>query len=117
MPYRGLWGLIPKTKRWESKRYTRWVSTLPCINCGAEDGTVVAHHLKGRHAPLSGGAGYKASDWLTMPLCYKCHEKAHHGFSDVLDWQAVFILQTLDAAFRRGIIVHTMGKIGEDLDD
>tara|TARA_R100001530_G_scaffold6033_3_gene7243 strand:- start:17 stop:391 length:375 start_codon:yes stop_codon:yes gene_type:complete len=108
---------LEKNKRWESKRYTRWVGTLPCANCGIEDGTVVPHHLKGRYSPLSGGAGYKASDWLTMPLCYSCHAKAHSGDVDVLDWQPMFILKTLDSAFRGGIIVHTMQKIGEDLDD
>jgi|TARA_R110000824_G_scaffold381515_1_gene574293 NADP-dependent 3-hydroxy acid dehydrogenase YdfG len=96
--------MLKKDKRWESKKYTNWVATLNCVNCNAQDGTVVAHHLKGRLSPLSGGAGYKASDWLTMPLCYGCHTKAHSGDIDVLDWQPMFILKTLDTAFKEGII-------------
>jgi len=87
-----------------NKLYLKWVSTLPCIECKAEDGTVVAHHLKGRYAPLSGGMGYKASDWLTMPLCFKCHAKIHSGDGDLMDWQGFFILKTLDKAFKAGII-------------
>ena len=109
--------MIEKNKRWESKRYTRWVSTLPCANCSVDDDTVVAHHLKGRYARLSGGGGYKASDWLTMPLCHTCHDKVHNGDIDVLDWQPMFILKTLDSAFRSGIIVHSIPKIGEHLND
>ena len=101
--------MIGKTKRWENKQYLRWVSSLPCANCTIEDDTIVAHHLKGRYAPLSGGAGYKASDWLTMPLCYTCH---------TLDWQPMFILNTLDKAFRDGIMVYRKHVLfGEDLND
>jgi len=96
---------LDKHKRWSSKKYTNWVATLPCSNCGLEDGTIVAHHLKGRYAPYSGGAGIKASDWLTMPLCYKCHTKVHNGDKDILDFQLFpLILSTLDKAFREGIL-------------
>ena len=95
---------IPKNKRVESKAYLEWVATLPCIECGAADGTVVAHHLKGRIAPLSGGTGYKASDWLTMPLCHECHDAMHRGDYELMDWQGIFILKTLDKAFNEGII-------------
>ena len=96
---------LSKKKRWSSKKYTNWVATLPCSNCGLEDGTIVAHHLKGRYAPYSGGAGIKASDWLTMPLCYGCHTKVHNGDRGVLDFQVYpLILSTLDKAFREGIL-------------
>ena len=40
---------LAKDVRWRSKKYTDWVATLPCTNCGADDGTVVAHHLKHRY--------------------------------------------------------------------
>ena len=110
--------MIDKTKRWENKQYLRWVSTLPCSNCSIEDDTIVAHHLKGRYAPLSGGGGYKASDWLTMPMCYTCHSEAHSGNVDILDWQPMFILKTLDKAFRDGIMVYRKHLLfGEDLND
>jgi hypothetical protein len=44
----------------------------------------------------------KANDYLTMPLCYTCHTKAHSGDRDVLDWQADFIFKTQDKAFSCG---------------
>jgi len=91
------------TLRIKSKPYLKWVASLPCINCKIEDDTIVPHHLKGRHAPLSGGMGYKADDWLTMPLCFKCHIEMHDS-GDLKNWQAEFILKTLDKAFKDGII-------------
>jgi len=99
--------MIPKHTRWESKDYLKFVSEMPCANCHIKDGTVVAHHLKGRFSPLSGGAGVKASDIFSMPLCYECHTKAHSGDTEVLDWQHLFIMQTLDTAVQQGIISAT----------
>ena len=96
---------LPKSKRWECREYLNWVATLPCVNCGLDDDTIVAHHLKHRYAPHGGGGvGLKANDFLTMPLCFNCHDKAHNGDRDVLDWQADFIFKTLDKAFRAGIL-------------
>jgi len=48
--------------------------------------------------------GYKASDWLTMPLCFRCHAQMHSGDAAFMDWQENFILRTLDKAFNDGII-------------
>ena len=102
--------MIEKNKRWVEKKYTRWVATLPCVNCGLDDETTVAHHLKHRHAPHGGGGiGMKANDFLTMPLCFSCHDRAHNGDADVLDWQADHIFKTLTTAFNSGII----GYVGE----
>jgi len=102
--------MIEKNKRWVEKKYTRWVATLPCANCGLDDETTVAHHLKHRHAPHGGGGiGMKANDFLTMPLCFSCHDRAHNGDADVLDWQADYIFKTLTKAFNSGII----GYVGE----
>ena len=111
---------LEKKKRWVEKEYTNWVATLPCVACGLDDETTVAHHLKHRHAPHGGGGvGLKANDFLTMPLCYTCHTKAHSGDADVLDWQADFIFKTLDKAFRHGILEYNNRRFlfGEDLDD
>jgi len=98
---------IPKHKRWQSRDYLNWVATLPCVNCGLEDETIVAHHLKHRWAPHSGGGtSMKAHDYLTMPLCYACHAKAHNGDKGILDWQPDFIFKTLDKAFSSGKLVY-----------
>ena len=95
---------LQKRKRIKSKPYLEWVATLPCAACEIRDGTVVAHHLKGRGAYLSGGMGQKAGDWLTMQLCFKCHSKMHSGDAAFMDWQYEYILRTLDIAFNSGII-------------
>jgi len=111
---------IPKKKRWANKNYTNWVASLPCASCGMEDDTIVAHHLKHRYAPYSGGGvALKANDFFTMPLCFTCHDKAHNGDADILDWQAQFIFKTLDSAFRVGILDYKEPRrlFGEDLDD
>ena len=111
---------LEKKKRWANKNYTNWVASLPCVNCGMDDDTVVAHHLKHRYAPYSGvGVALKANDFFTMPLCFTCHDKAHNGEDDILDWQAQFIFKTLDAAFRIGILDYSEPRklFGEDLDD
>jgi hypothetical protein len=102
--------MIEKNKRWVEKKYTNWVATLPCVNCGLDNETTVAHHLKHRHAPHGGGGmGLKANDFLTMPLCFECHASAHNGDVNILDFQADFIFKTLTKAFSSGIL----GYIGE----
>jgi len=110
---------IPKHKRWEHKPYTRWVATHSgkCAACSIQDNTISPHHLKHIYAGLSGGMGYKASDWLTTPLCHSCHTKLHGGDRWLIEYQPFMILSTLDIAFRDGIMVCTLPKIGEDLDD
>lgn len=99
--------MILKDKRWRSKKYTDWVAkNMACANCTLQDETIVSHHLKHRYFPYSGGGtGMKADDFLVMPLCYTCHDKAHNGDNDVLDWQAEFIFKTLTMAFREGILI------------
>ena len=99
----GVWNM--KDKRWVEKRYTRWVSTLLCVNCGLDDDTVVAHHLKHRHAPH----GLMRHDFFTMPLCFTCHDRAHNGDADILDWQADHLFKTWTKAFNSGIL----GYVGE----
>ena len=93
-----------KHERWESKDYLKFISEMPCANCHIKDDTVVAHHLKHIYSPLSGGAGIKASDIFAMPLCFECHDRLHKGDRNVIDWQGLFILQTLDKAVQHGVI-------------
>ena len=110
---------LTKRKRWQ-REYLNWVATLPCVNCGLHDETIVPHHLKHRHSPWGGGGtGLKANDFLVMPLCFKCHASAHNGDANILDFQADFIFKTLDKAFRYGILEYNNRRFlfGEDLDD
>jgi 5-methylcytosine-specific restriction endonuclease McrA len=103
--------MIEKDKRWVNKKYTNWVATLPCTNCGIDDGTVVAHHLKGRFFPWGGGGtGMKANDWLVMALCYKCHDAVHNGDANILDYQAELIWKTQREAFKQGVLDYVNSK-------
>lgn len=51
-----------------SKRHMGRVAQLTCALCGAQG--VQVHHLREGD---SAGAGQRASDWLTIPLCPDCH--------------------------------------------
>ena len=107
--------MIEKNKRWVNKDYTNWVATLPCANCGLDDDTTVAHHLKHRHSPHGGGGmGMKANDFFTMPLCFKCHDRAHNGDGEILDWQAEHIFKTLTKAFQSGILDMPLVRSGDE---
>ena len=98
--------MIEKNKRWVEKDYTRWVATLPCANCRLHDETIVAHHLKHVGMEITAGMGTKASDWLTMPLCFNCHYKLHNGDTNIKGYQYTMLYRTLDKAFNSGIIVY-----------
>jgi hypothetical protein len=96
---------LQKITRWESKKYREWVAKLPCGNCKAEDDTIVAHHLAHILAPHCGGTSLKASDYLTMPLCFVCHNKIHTTYDPkILENQVNMIFNTLRLAFHDGTI-------------
>lgn len=70
-----------KTPSWRSKAYRVWVASFPCLGCGAQAYT--AHHHV--HPDIEGrggkGAGRKADDMWTVPVCAHCHAYVHQrGF-------------------------------------
>lgn len=57
-----------------NKKLLELMRELPCGNCGANDGTVVAaHRNEGK------GMGIKVSDALVAPLCITCHFELDQG--------------------------------------
>ena len=98
--------MISKPKRWVEKGYTRWVATHPCANCGIHDETIVPHHLKHVGMEITSGMGTKASDWMTMPLCFNCHSKLHNGDTNIKGYQFTMLYKMLDKAFNSGILVY-----------
>lgn len=58
------------------KKHMAKVAQLPCAICGIEP--VEVHHMREGGAA---GAGQRASDWLTIPLCPDCHRgpRGVHG--------------------------------------
>lgn len=55
--------MFPKASRVRSESYRRWVAGLPCIACGIEGWTQVAHANYGK------GMALKVCDLQTFPLC------------------------------------------------
>lgn len=59
---------------YRNKKLLEALRNLPCMNCGINDGTVVAaHRNQGK------GMGLKNSDALVASLCYQCHHELDNG--------------------------------------
>jgi len=59
---------------YRNKKLLEACRDLPCMNCGANDGTVcAAHRNQGK------GMGLKNSDALVAALCHKCHFELDNG--------------------------------------
>lgn len=82
-----------------NKKYTNWVKTLPCCDCGAPADD--PHHIIG--TGCEGGMGTKACDLLTMPMCRECHTRLHE---QPLMWehQWKWVAKTLQQATKEGVI-------------
>lgn len=85
--------------RWRSQRYLAFVRSLPCSRCG--DQPSQAHHLKG--TGNMSGAGLKAPDWASMPLCPRCHEEMHRS-PDLWARQWEAISRTVGRAIETGVL-------------
>lgn len=60
-----------------SRRLLDLAEGEPCMNCGAEDGTVVAAHSNlSRHGK---GKSIKAHDCFIAFLCHRCHSWLDQG--------------------------------------
>jgi hypothetical protein len=56
---------------YRSKKLLEACREMPCQNCGAEDGTVVAAHSN--QLRDGKGTGIKAHDYRVAALCFRCH--------------------------------------------
>ncbi len=59
--------MVGEAVKWKSEKYRRWIASKPCLQCGASD-VQCAHITAGRH-----GMGMRPPDFLTIPLCIRCH--------------------------------------------
>lgn len=60
-----------------SKKLMESYRTIPCQNCGKDDGTVCgAHSNQGKHGH---GRSIKASDEFCASLCADCHFELDNG--------------------------------------
>lgn len=67
---------FPKYDYVRSPTLLRNARQIPCQNCGADDGTVVAAHTNWGGGK---GRGIKASDNLIASLCFTCHAELDQG--------------------------------------
>ena len=67
---------VPKRPIYRNRKWLNAAEGQSCVNCGAQDGTVVAAHYQGYRAGRYGkGKGQKPDDYLVADLCHKCHSK------------------------------------------
>jgi len=88
-----------KQKPFRSKSYLKWVSSLPCVICGAPADD--AHHIIG--IGKLGGMGTKAPDSFTMPVCRGHHNEIHQS-PDLWPDQWEWVARTLAQAQAEGVL-------------
>jgi hypothetical protein len=62
---------------YRNKKLLEVVREAPCMNCGAQDGTVVAAHSNWLRDGK--GKGIKAHDYRIAALCFRCHMMLDQG--------------------------------------
>lgn len=87
---------VPRGKRTPILRrnatHRAFLGTLPCLACGRQGSTEVAHVRSG----TDGGMGIKPGDRYCVPLCVVCHA-LQHRMGELSFWSAHRI-DPLDAA-------------------
>jgi hypothetical protein len=63
--------VILKTEAIRDRKLLDLARGQACVNCGTDDGTVVAAH--GNGAKFGKGVAQKASDIFHAHLCFRCH--------------------------------------------
>ncbi|ATG18050.1 DUF968 domain-containing protein [Providencia alcalifaciens] len=91
----------PKSRRWTSEDYLKWVKSQPCCVCGstADD----AHHIIGYGL---GGMGTKAHDLFTIPLCRVHHSELHKdpkGWEQENGCQLMLLFKFLNQSISQGV--------------
>lgn len=86
--------------RWRSRAYLDWVKAQQCVMCEkpADD----PHHIK--HVGHFSGAGLTAPDFMAIPVC-RTHHYEIHARPELWPLQYQWVLETLDKAFREGVLV------------
>lgn len=66
--------MLSKRNPYKSRKLLDRIGELPCVRCGAMDGTIVGAHYGGPYQHLLGkGKGVKCTDAAVAALCCKCH--------------------------------------------
>ena len=62
--------MIPKNKPHRNKKYLDFIRSHPCVMCGNPQ--TVPHHV--RRSYWGAGMGVKPHDYVTLPVCVRCHD-------------------------------------------
>lgn len=102
-PAGGAVAAVPKPKTYRNRAHLDRVASLPCVDCGADDGTVVAAHMN-----AGKGMAIKATDAAVAALCFRCHSRLDQGGAmtcterRAYEWEMV--ARTYIALVERGLI-------------
>jgi len=91
--------MFAKPVKWRSKKYLKWVKSLPC-DCGAPADD--AHHIQVRG--LGKGTGTKISDLFTIPICREHHSNVHNDGIYMESYQMLLALRTIERALNEGVL-------------
>ena len=103
------------------ENYRKWISTLPCANCGAAPPSQVAHYTGFRGHSFGRAMSRKAHWLMEAPLCPGCHDQHERNtmstieepFMRRVDHSEMFLFwisMTLMRAFNEGVLVRRNGK-------
>jgi hypothetical protein len=82
--------------------YLQFIRSRPCSLCGAS--LVDPHHSIRRLFPISdGGIARKGSDYLSIPLCRRCHGDLHQGSRRIERQELLELIITNLVAFLAGL--------------
>lgn len=98
--------MLPKTGRWRSDKYIRWIKQQGCIFPGCDEPAREPHHLIG----LGGlsGMGLTAADSYAMPICRRHHDEIHRT-PELWPEQWEWCCRTLARAMEQGVITINRG--------
>jgi len=97
-------------QRWEiapfrSQKLKDAARDQSCVNCGANDGTVVLAHLAWPGV-ADRGMSSKCDDWAGAHLCMRCHTAADSGeYQTDFFWRTQMTYRTLRRLFNQGVLV------------
>jgi hypothetical protein len=89
---------------YENRAYLDIARSMPCVACGADDGTIVpAHSNLQEHGR---GSHRRADDYAVMWLCARCHYELDYGTTmnreEKRDFTLAMIVRSFGLALRRG---------------
>ena len=101
--------MIEKNKPYRNKKILQASKNRSCINCDADDNTIVRAHYQGIGSfRLGKGMGQKPHDFASADLCYRCHgdfDSYKDGNDKDRGYEFLMLcMETLARDFREGII-------------